>query len=208
MLNYNFYSIIIKDKSIFNMRKEKIQPKTKNELEDIINSEILENGIYCDLNHIDTSLITDMGSLFRDSRFNGNISQWDTSNVKFMYSMFNNSDFNGDISKWNTSKVEEMQRMFQNAEFNQDISNWDVSNVKEMFCIFDNSNFEQDVSNWTPYKINNITQIFEKEKENKPYWAFIEDKEERKFALDKNKLKNELHKDLAYNEGEIIKPKL
>ena len=42
-------------------------PKTKEELEKIINSEINKNGVNCSLNHIDVSKITDMGDFFFDS---------------------------------------------------------------------------------------------------------------------------------------------
>ena len=46
-----------------------------------------------------------------------------------MGSMFKNSVFNGDISKWDVSNVESMNQMFYKSEFNGDISNWDVSKV-------------------------------------------------------------------------------
>ena len=53
------------------------QPKTKEELKEIIKERIDKDGPDCDLNDIDTSLITDMSGLFSDSVFNGNISYWD-----------------------------------------------------------------------------------------------------------------------------------
>ena len=56
--------------------------------------------------------------------FNGNISKWDTSKVTDMSYMFRESSFNQDISKWDVSNVEEMNYMFCNSKFNQDISNW------------------------------------------------------------------------------------
>ena len=52
----------------------KVQPKTKEELKKLIENTIKENGIKCDLNFIDISLITDMGYMFYGSRFNGDIS--------------------------------------------------------------------------------------------------------------------------------------
>jgi len=36
--------------------------------------------------------------------------------------MFKNSKFNQDISKWDISNINNMHAMFGNAEFNQDIS--------------------------------------------------------------------------------------
>ena len=81
------------------------QPKTKDELENIISERVQRDGFYCDLNDIDVSLITNMSGLF------------------YYY------DFNGDISKWNVSNVTNMTKMFYYSKFNGDISNWDVSNV-------------------------------------------------------------------------------
>ncbi len=69
--------VVTKDKL-----KITVQPKTKKELEDIIKKTIEEKGDSCDLNFIDTSLITDMSELFLRSSFNGNISKWDTSTQK------------------------------------------------------------------------------------------------------------------------------
>ena len=64
------------------------KPKTKEELKFIINDRVNKEGINCNLNDIDTSLITDMSGLFSDLRFNGDISNWDVSNVKTMSYMF------------------------------------------------------------------------------------------------------------------------
>jgi len=41
-----------------------------------------------------------MSSMFEDSTFNGNISNWDVSNVTTMSYMFEYSEFNQDISSW------------------------------------------------------------------------------------------------------------
>jgi hypothetical protein len=52
------------------------KPKTRSELNDIINKTIKEKGNNADLNFIDTSLITDMSFLFSDfNDFNGDISK-------------------------------------------------------------------------------------------------------------------------------------
>ena len=127
------------------------QPKTKDELKQIIDSRISKEGPNCDLNDIDVSQITNMSDLFYNSEFNGDISKWDVSNVKEMWCMFSGSEFNGDISNWDVSNVENMRCMFYNAEFNQDISKWDTSNVKNMSYTFFHAKFNQDISKW---KIN------------------------------------------------------
>ena len=88
-------------------------PKSKEELEEMIESEIDKNGNECSLNHINVSKITDMADLFFGSKFNGDISDWDVSNVTNMNYMF-----------------------YKCTNFNTDISDWDVSNVKFLYDIF------------------------------------------------------------------------
>ena len=102
------------------------KPRTKHELQSIISERIDKEGNECNLNDIDTSLITDMSELFADSKFNGDISKWDLSNVTNMGWMFAQSVFNGDISNWDISKVTDMSHMFIGAHFKQDISNWNI----------------------------------------------------------------------------------
>ena len=114
------------------------QPKTRGELKDIIRSRVSKDGPNCDLNDIDTSLITDMSHMFAYSLFNGDISRWNVSNVKDMWAMFYMSWFNGDISKWDVSNVKSMVAMFSKSKFNQDISNWKINkkcNVIHMFSV-------------------------------------------------------------------------
>ena len=118
-------------------------PKTRNELEDIINQRIESEGNECNLNDIDTSNITDMSYLFEDSEFNGDISKWNVSNVKNMSNMFILAEFNGDISKWDVSNVTNMACMFGGSNFNGDISKWNVSNVRNMKAVFDNCPIEE-----------------------------------------------------------------
>ena len=112
------------------------QPKTKDELKEIIEDRISKEGPKCDLNDIDTSLITDMRMMFYGSEFNGDISEWDVSNVKHMKSMFYRSSFTGDISKWNVSKVKDMSYMFYESEFNGDISRWKINKNRDVTGMF------------------------------------------------------------------------
>src|SRR5574344_846271 len=111
-------------------------PKDKDELKQIIEERIENEGLKCDLNDIDVSNIINMSKLFYGSNFNGDISKWNVSNVTDMSSMFYGSEFNGDISKWNVSKVTDMRYMFRGSKFNGDISKWNVSEVTDMNRMF------------------------------------------------------------------------
>ena len=66
---------------------EIVRPKTRLALIKIINKAIKEQGYYCDLNFIDTSLVTDMLKLFANSKFNGDISQWNVIK-KYIFTTF------------------------------------------------------------------------------------------------------------------------
>ena len=89
------------------------QPTTKDELKEIINRRISEQGNNCDLNDIDTSLIEDMSLLFYKSKFNGDISGWDVNDMTTMQGMFWHSEFNQDISNWNINKKCDISGMFK-----------------------------------------------------------------------------------------------
>ena len=112
--------------------------KNKTALRKLIKNCIKIFGNDCNLNWFDVSNITNMSNIFKESVFNGDISQWDVSNVKDMNEMFKDSQFNNDISTWNVSKVTDMSYMFQYSKFNGDISNWNVSNVIDIDNIFKN----------------------------------------------------------------------
>ena len=54
---------------------------TNETIRSIVEAEIEKYGINCDLNHIDTSKVTNMEYMFYDSKFSGDISKW-TLNLK------------------------------------------------------------------------------------------------------------------------------
>ena len=147
-----------------NIRKKPSTIKVENNnIFDIVTSELDRLGNDADLNHIDTSKVTDMAMLFdgsitgnlvdRSKVLNPDISKWNVSNVTNMDYMFQwCKKFNCDISDWDVSNVTSMNRMFKGClEFNQPIGSWNVSKVTLMNSIFFKcEKFYQDLSSWTP----------------------------------------------------------
>ena len=134
-------------------------------LRNLIKIAVEKNGPNCDLNFIDVSKVTNMfvgefESIFEDTEFNGDISQWDVSNVTDMSFMFFCSKFNGDIGQWNVSNVTDMRDMFEASQFNGDISQWDVSKVTDMRCMFRETQFNGDISQWNVSNVTNMRIMF------------------------------------------------
>ena len=117
-------------------------------------------GENSDISGWDVSNVTDMPYMFCNAKFNGDISTWDVSKVEDMQDMFIGSEFNGDISNWNVSNVEIMAYMFARSKFNGDISNWNVSNCQHMENMFQTSIFNQDISKWNVLNVTNYYKIF------------------------------------------------
>lgn len=116
-------------------------PKDKKELMHMIDDEVVKNGKNCSLNHIDVSEITDMSTVFRQSVFDGDITEWDVSNVKDMSFMFEYSDFTGensDLSKWDVSNVDLMNYMFDHSKFNnrKSLNGWRIKKTAQTRGMF------------------------------------------------------------------------
>ena len=94
-------------------------------------------------NGMDTSNVTNMGSMFANARnFNGwNISDWDVSKVKNFYETFRLAwKFNQDLSKWNTESATTMNSMFQGTrELTKPVNFENVGKVTDMGLMFHDS---------------------------------------------------------------------
>lgn len=146
---------------------KKFQPKTKEELQ-----ELVDDIFNVNLGDIDTSLITDMSYLFSNinpkikllsrTDFSG-IENWDVSNVTNMNDMFYGAtNFNQPLDNWDVSSVTNMSGMFSGAEeFNQPLDNWDVSNVTNMSEMFKNTEkFNQPLDSWDVSSVTDMSEIF------------------------------------------------
>ena len=83
-----------------------------------------------------TTRVTNLAQMFDEeggspfSQFNSMLTNFDTSKVTTMHAMFKNTKFNQDLSHFDTSNVIDLSYMFMNTrEFNQDLD-WDTQKVK------------------------------------------------------------------------------
>ena len=136
------------------------------------------NGMFCNTNEFDqnintnmdkwnTSKVTSMERMFKNTNFNGNISDWDVSKVGTLREMFDNANnFNQDISNWETVSATNMNGMFCNTnEFDQNINTnmdkWNTSKVTSMERMFKNTNFNGNISDWDVSKVGTLREMFD-----------------------------------------------
>jgi len=108
--------------------------------------------------------VSNIDKIFRDSRFNEDISKWDVSSVTSAMGAFDGaSNFDHDIFQWDVSAMVNMKQTFAyTGKFNSDISSWDVSSVKGMEKTFEFSNrFNQDISDWEISKVTSFEKMFD-----------------------------------------------
>jgi len=122
-----------------------------------------ERNDYSGIETWDTSHVSNMEGMFKNSNFNHPIESWDVSQVENMSGIFENAAlFNQPLSKWDTSHVTNMDNMFYKAaSFNQPLSKWDTSSVKTMNNMFDNAtSFNQPIDNWNISSVKNMNWMF------------------------------------------------
>ena len=125
----------------------------------------------CDLGKLDTSNVTDMGSMFSGcSKLTsvGDLSGWNTSKVTDMRSMFSGcSSLTAlDLSNWNTSNVTYMSTMFYSCSKLTsvgDLSGWSTSNVSKMGAMFSGCSSLTtlgDLSSWNTSNVTDMNSMF------------------------------------------------
>ncbi len=110
---------------------------------------------------LDTSMMTNMSSMFRDcSSLNQDIN-FDTSNVTDMSLMFYGcSSFNKSVN-FDTSNVTNMSSMFRDCSVFDQSVNFDTSNVTNMYLMFSRCRvFNQSVSNFNTSNVTNMKYMF------------------------------------------------
>lgn len=118
---------------------------------------------------LDTSLLTSMRGMFFSTLTtkveNVDVSEWDTSNVTDMAQMFRESKIkNINMSKWNTSKVTTMNQMFRSCSLLEtiNISNFDTSSLENFSDVFSRCPKlkEIDLSSATFDKVTTVASLF------------------------------------------------
>lgn len=123
----------------------------------LINLEEIEG-----LSFMDTSKVTNMGRMFKDSSLltHLDVEHFNTSSVLTMEGMFEGAESleSLDLNNWDVSKVENMDAMFAGAASlqNLQLNNWDTKNVKNMqrLFFFAMSLKDLNLSNWNTINAN------------------------------------------------------
>ena len=121
----------------------------------------------------DTSLVTDMTSLFSNKKKFNQPLNWDTSSVTRLRDTFRYAEeFNQDLY-WDTSSVINMEYTFQYATKMNSKLPWDTSSVTSMGGMFggtggdaSQTKFNQDISRWDVSKVKDLSSMFYKSKFN------------------------------------------
>merc|ERR1711957_762541 len=123
-----------------------------------------ESDINADISSWDVSSVTTMGAMFRQaSVFNSDLSSWDVTAVTAMHYMFVEARmFSSDVSSWDVSGQTNLNQMFNKANvFNSDVSSWDVSSAEHMKFMFQHAfEFNSDLSSWDVASVSNMYGTF------------------------------------------------
>jgi len=124
-----------------------------------------------DLNHWDTSSVTNMDAMFYMSTFWGgaDLNNWNTAKVTSFSTMFaSTTSFDGKIQDWDTGSATSLNGMFKKAKafrgYKFDLNAWQTSNVQHMSDTFSCPDtscvFNGPIGKWDTSKVEKTTNLF------------------------------------------------
>ena len=149
--------------------REEDKFRSKEQLQEYLESEIKRQGEHVVIKNLDVSLIEDLSALFYEIAGGVrtlDLSGWKTSNANDMSYMFFQCDNlkSLDVSGWDTSNVKYMTWMFEWCESLEslDLSGWKTSNVKGMNGMFAYcKNLKSlDLSGWDTSNVKDMGKMF------------------------------------------------
>jgi hypothetical protein len=138
----------------------RIDVNSYKELARVVYSEIDRLGEDANLNHIDVSKIIHFNSLFEESTFQGDISQWDMSNAITTDRMFAHSAFKGDISNWKLNRLQTASSMFIASANASDFTKWHLPSLVISSAMFQGSKCTRGVGSLNPDTLEEADSMY------------------------------------------------
>jgi surface protein len=139
--------------------KEAIENANVSEIRDMSNL-FYRHHFDGDLSEWDTSKVTNMHSMFEDSKIASLPESFDTSNVTDMNHMFLRSQITSLPESFDTSKVTNMRGMFQQTQITSLPESFDTSNVTDMHFMFYRSKITSLPESFDISKVTNMNEMF------------------------------------------------
>jgi len=104
----------------------------------------------------DLSSVTSIRRMFRQSDFNGKVSNWNVSNVQnFSEFLLFCENFNKPIGFWDTSSGTDFGGMLRETAYNQTLVNFVTGSATQLDFMFNGTPFDQDISSWNVSNVIN-----------------------------------------------------
>lgn len=124
-----------------------------------------EEILFCDLNDLDVSRVTDFSWLFSFMNFQADVSKWNMKNARNLSFMFSNSSLSLDsISSWNTENVIDMSFMFSGSTISGvGVSNWNTKSLVNITGMFNRCSGDfkiSDLLHWDLHRVSMCDELF------------------------------------------------
>jgi len=104
----------------------------------------------------DLSSVLSIRRMFRQSDFNGKVSNWNVSNVQnFSEFLLFCENFNKPIGFWDTSSGTDFGGMLRETAYNQTLVNFVTGSATQLDFMFNGTPFDQDISSWNVSNVIN-----------------------------------------------------